>query len=94
MRHEDREVNFDWEHRSADSIQWAAFYSDCEHEIKMVNHGKRITLTYNLYAVTELLDKANRLSAIINPKSFPMYQDLKCLLQMPAFMKTGKTQYG
>ncbi|KAJ5381350.1 Oxoglutarate/iron-dependent dioxygenase [Penicillium cataractarum] len=89
VRHGGREVKFGWEHQSADTIQWAAFYSDCEHEITMVNQGERITLTYNLYAVTELLDKADRVSAIIDPKSFPLYRDFKNLLEMPGFMKTG-----
>ncbi|OKO99838.1 hypothetical protein PENSUB_8055 [Penicillium subrubescens] len=89
VRHEGREVDFDWEHQSADTIQWAAFYSDCDHEIKTITDGDRITLTYNLYAVTELLDRANQISAIIDPKSFPLYGFLKDLLMMPGFMKTG-----
>ncbi|KAJ5579842.1 uncharacterized protein N7459_005827 [Penicillium hispanicum] len=37
VRHNDREMNLQWEHRSADTIQWAAFYSDCEHEIKTIS---------------------------------------------------------
>ncbi|CEJ60473.1 hypothetical protein PMG11_09046 [Penicillium brasilianum] len=89
VRHEGREVNFYWEQRSADTIQWAAFYSDCEHEIKTVNQGARITLTYNLYAVSELLEKSNRISVIIDPKSLPLYEDFKNLLETPAFMRTG-----
>ncbi|KAL6043448.1 Fe2OG dioxygenase domain-containing protein [Balamuthia mandrillaris] len=31
-------------------VKWAAFYSDCEHEILPVTEGHRITLTYNLYS--------------------------------------------
>lgn len=92
VRHEGREIDFDWEHDSADTIQWAAFYSDCEHEIKTITDGDRITLTYNLYAVAELLDKANRISAIIDPKSFPLYGFFKDILMMPGFMKKGTTQ--
>ncbi|KAJ5632157.1 hypothetical protein N7490_008496 [Penicillium lividum] len=49
VRHGGKEMDFDWERRSANTIQWAAFYSDCEHEIKTVSHGDRITLTYNLF---------------------------------------------
>jgi hypothetical protein len=30
-------------------LAWAAMYSDCEHEIKPVTTGHRVTLTYNLY---------------------------------------------
>ncbi|KAJ1556329.1 hypothetical protein HK405_001633 [Cladochytrium tenue] len=31
-------------------VFWAAFFSDCEHEIRPVKDGFRITLVYNLYA--------------------------------------------
>lgn len=31
------------------AIGWAAFYSDCTHEVRPVRSGNRITLTYNLY---------------------------------------------
>jgi hypothetical protein len=31
------------------SIQWMAFFSDCDHEVYEVTSGTRITLTYNLY---------------------------------------------
>lgn len=31
------------------AIAWAAMYSDCEHEIKPVTTGHRVTLTYNLF---------------------------------------------
>jgi hypothetical protein len=34
-----------------ESLQWAAFYSDSEHEVLPVTDGYRITLTYNLRAV-------------------------------------------
>jgi hypothetical protein len=35
--------------RSHGGLAWAAMYSDCEHEIKPVATGHRVTLTYNLY---------------------------------------------
>ncbi len=34
-----------------ESIQWVAFYSDCDHEVEKVTSGTRITLTFNLYRV-------------------------------------------
>ncbi|KAK4695497.1 hypothetical protein P7C71_g2267, partial [Lecanoromycetidae sp. Uapishka_2] len=40
---------YDWSNEDADVISWAAFYSDCEHEVQEVESGHRITLTYNLY---------------------------------------------
>lgn len=30
-------------------MDWAFFYSDCEHEVEEVTDGTRITVTYNLY---------------------------------------------
>ncbi|KAJ5248401.1 hypothetical protein N7524_012361 [Penicillium chrysogenum] len=52
VQHEGKRVEFDWSHQSASAIQWAAFYSDCEHEIKTITEGERITLTYNLYSMS------------------------------------------
>jgi hypothetical protein len=49
VRHGGREVVFDWASRRLDTIQWAAFFSDCEHEILQVTEGHRVTLTYNLF---------------------------------------------
>ncbi|KAI1062968.1 hypothetical protein LB507_005760 [Fusarium sp. FIESC RH6] len=49
VRHGGREVLCDWASRSPDTIQWAAFFSDCEHEVCQVTEGHRVTLTYNLF---------------------------------------------
>ena len=46
---------FDWGALSTSNpmeVQWAAFYSDCPHEIFPVTSGNRITMTYNLMAVS------------------------------------------
>lgn len=49
VRHDERTEAFDWAKKSGESsIQWAAFYSDCEHEVFEVKSGHRVTLTYNL----------------------------------------------
>ncbi|KAJ5934542.1 hypothetical protein N7466_004089 [Penicillium verhagenii] len=40
---------YSWGPLSTSHIQWAAFYSDDEHEVSEVTKGHRITLTYNLY---------------------------------------------
>lgn len=37
---------------AAAKIQWAAFYSNCEHEVFEVRSGHRLTLTYNLFQTT------------------------------------------
>ncbi|KAF2840820.1 hypothetical protein M501DRAFT_1010024 [Patellaria atrata CBS 101060] len=52
IRHESRTMTFDWSDKGekpVNAIQWAAFYSDCEHEVMEVKSGHRVTLTYNLY---------------------------------------------
>ncbi|KAF4548884.1 Hypothetical protein D9617_24g015970 [Elsinoe fawcettii] len=49
VRHKGQETTFDWAENSGNAIQWAAFYSDCEHEVEEVTSGHRVTLTYNLY---------------------------------------------
>ncbi|KAH7182606.1 uncharacterized protein B0J16DRAFT_321377 [Fusarium flagelliforme] len=49
VRHGGREIVFDWASRHPDTIQWAAFFSDCEHEVLQVEEGHRVTLTYNLF---------------------------------------------
>ena len=55
VRHKGQETIFDWsmlaDPGKTPHIEWAAFYSDCEHEVMEVSSGQRLTLTYNLYAV-------------------------------------------
>ncbi|KAE8137959.1 hypothetical protein BDV38DRAFT_245960 [Aspergillus pseudotamarii] len=86
VRHQGREVNFDWAAGSETTIQWAAFYSDCEHEIKTITEGDRITLTYNLY-VSNRADSV--LQSIMDPKSLPLYGWVKDLLMKPGFLDDG-----
>ena len=84
-RHQGREVRFDWS-SSSTTAQWAAFYSDVEHEVLPVTSGHRFTLTYNLYHT----------SPSCHPVSFdiavnPLYKELLAALQMPHFMREGGT---
>ncbi|KAJ5926048.1 hypothetical protein N7516_007821 [Penicillium verrucosum] len=88
VQHEGKQVAFDWSHQSASAIQWAAFYSDCEHQIETVTEGERITLTYNLY-VTEPVGGSIPPSLIIDPKSLPVHSFMKELVMEPAIMKEG-----
>ncbi|KAB8251585.1 hypothetical protein BDV35DRAFT_388152 [Aspergillus flavus] len=60
--------------------------SDCEHEIKTVTEGDRITLTYNLY-VSDGSDSV--LHSIMDPKSLPLYGWVKDLLMKPGFLDDG-----
>lgn len=82
-------MEFDWGDRSNSEIQWAAFYSDCEHEIKTVIEGERITLTYNLY-VTEPVGLGNNpYNGIIQPHFFPLYASLRRFAAMEKFKEGG-----
>ena len=86
VRHNGREVKFDWsgEH---DTAQWAAFYSDCEHEVLPVTSGYRVTLTYNLY----FNDSTFQIYSSHNwdRSSLPLYQEFSSALQSRNFMTSG-----
>lgn len=85
LRHEGREVVFDWSgEKGREAIQWAAFYSDCEHEVLEVTEGHRLTLTYNLYATC----RAN--AAYVDPKDLGVHKLLTKLIKEPAFCKNGR----
>ena len=43
VKHFGQTVNFDWASLKPNSIQWAAFYGDCEHEVLEVTSGHRVT---------------------------------------------------
>ncbi|XP_038068086.1 uncharacterized protein LOC119737665 isoform X2 [Patiria miniata] len=51
VKHKGVKEEFLFANLSADQgkIQWAAFYSDCVHEILPVKSGHRITVTYNIF---------------------------------------------
>lgn len=85
-RHLGHEVVFDWSHSfqgpdRSQNIQWAAFFSDVEHEILPVTSGHRITLTFNLYYAKE------RPSAL--PIISPFHHYLQEALKNPHFMPEG-----
>ncbi|KAF7596013.1 hypothetical protein BBP40_003793 [Aspergillus hancockii] len=86
VRHQGKEVNFDWAPMSACAIQWAAFYSNCEHEIQTITQGDRITLTYNLY-VTD--PEPRVMPSIVDPTTLPLYDWMKGHLLKPGFMDEG-----
>lgn len=92
VRHQDRTVAFDWGTGDSDlekpSIKWAAFYSDCEHEVLEVTEGHRLTLTYNLYVV-----RGNGFlggySPALDPATFPLYKTISSLVQDASLWKDG-----
>lgn len=89
VRHGGQEVQFDWS-KGLDCIQWAAFFSDCEHEVLTVSEGHRVTLTYNLYW-TEYGPSlmATELGAL-DQSSLQFYVALKKLISCSSFLPTGE----
>ncbi|KUJ13011.1 uncharacterized protein LY89DRAFT_592152, partial [Mollisia scopiformis] len=83
---------FDWSQQDEDSntIQWTAFYSDCEYEIGPVKSGHCITLTYNLY-LSERVGGLLQRNPSIDPTLFPLHGKLTELLEQPGFLYEGGT---
>eukprot|EP00877_Chromochloris_zofingiensis_P008575 jgi/Chrzof1/3971/Cz13g15150.t1 len=72
---------------SQTKVHWAAFYSDCEHEILPVESGYRITLTYNLYS--SMLEQCLPLKHSLTPSSSPLYSALASAVCDPEVLETG-----
>ncbi|KAI8931577.1 hypothetical protein NX059_011231 [Plenodomus lindquistii] len=87
VRHRGQSMLFDWTGNSRD-IQWAAFYSDCEHEVLEVTSGHRVTLTYNLYARCGLGEVGYTVSDRL-VRQLPLYTEIKAALSNPLFMTEG-----
>ncbi|CAG8460674.1 2489_t:CDS:1 [Acaulospora colombiana] len=87
VRHKEKNWEFNWETASnqSEQVQWAAFYSDCEHEILPVTKGYRVTLTYNLYS-----EKTKAVGNVsVDLKALPFYHSLKLALQSSNFLSGG-----
>lgn len=91
VRHHGKTTTFDWSTSDQDnpSIQWAAFYSDCEHEVLRVKSGNRITLTYNLYAVFGNGHIVGHCKSL-DPVQSPLYEHMRVILDNENFMPKGK----
>jgi hypothetical protein len=87
LRHNNCSIEFDWSSSAPKNIQWAAFYSDCEHEVMPLVSGHRVTLTYNLYYQATQPQPSQSLPLLMH--SCPVYHDLQAALQAPGFMKHG-----
>lgn len=86
MKHRGRTVDFTWAQADLNSIHWAAFYGDCEHEVLEVTDGYRITLTYNLYYSSISLFA----SLVADPRHFSLYHIAGDALREADFMPSGK----
>ncbi|RAL14764.1 2OG-Fe(II) oxygenase [Aspergillus homomorphus CBS 101889] len=89
VRHGGQQTAFDWSGSSRSAIQWAAFYSDCEHEIEKVTEGHRLTLTYNLYITETPGADPDTASPVLQPQAFPLYKAMQEILSNPRFMVQG-----
>jgi len=88
VRHAGETFDFDWAGDSAQTIQWAAFYSDCEHEVHEVTEGHRITLTYNLFLTTRTdLQAGTPLS--FSAVHLPFAKLMKTVIADPRFLFEG-----
>ncbi|KAM3551049.1 hypothetical protein MY1884_002113 [Beauveria asiatica] len=92
VRHKGEETTFDWSmpanHDKTAQIEWAAFYSDCEHEVMEVLGGNRLTLTYNLFAVPG----AGRLTGqylTLDPTHLPLYRAVKKMISLEPLSGKG-----
>jgi len=48
IRHAGREVTVDLSGAEVSEVSFAAFYADCEHEVRPITQGNRVCLVYNL----------------------------------------------
>ena len=84
VRHHKEEINYDWSSTAAsDTLHWAAFFSDVEHEVLPVSEGYRVTLTYNLSYLSKASDST------FDVKTYGFYKLLQAALSNPVFMRDG-----
>jgi hypothetical protein len=92
VRHALHSHTFDWGPNIYGNIepavQWAAFYSDCEHEVLEVTEGYRITLTYNLYHAPGVGDLAGN-STALDTTSVPLFHYVQEVLKRDDFIPQG-----
>jgi len=88
LSHKGNDQTFSWGAAEPAAIKWAAFYSDCEHEVLEVKSGHRVTLTYNLF-VSEQIGGVLQAFPTVDPTSFPLFDKSKRMLGEPCFMPEG-----
>jgi predicted 2-oxoglutarate/Fe(II)-dependent dioxygenase YbiX len=65
VRHGTREVSVNLSSPDVSELRFAAFYADCEHEVKPITDGSRVCLTYNLSLAEK--GKKKHLAALTAP---------------------------
>ncbi|KAK8013786.1 2og-fe oxygenase family protein [Apiospora marii] len=90
---EQESVAYNWDQGNAGDLQWAAFYSDCKHEVHEVTDGRRITITYNLYyerrVSADPLSGLDSKPAPVDVTKLAPYATMGALLRNPEWMKDG-----
>jgi hypothetical protein len=81
-------MSCDWSGEHPESIEWAAFFSGCGHEVADLMSGNRVTLTYNMYAIRAAMPSPMRSVEI---ESFPLYWEIKAALKNKDFLVNGGT---
>ena len=90
VRHGGKETIFDWSSKSPGSLQWAAFFSDCGHEVLEVTQGHRVTLTYNLFWCDGGPSHMATKPSALDPNSLHFYTALEKLYRCPSFLQKGE----
>ncbi len=88
-RHHDHKVTFDWSsppESPKQTLSWAAFFSDVEHEVIPVSEGHRITLTFNLY---QDLGVSAGSPVACDVSNSPLYGELRQALANATFLSDG-----
>jgi len=83
LRHAGRETVIDLSHLEVSELGFAAFYADCEHEVRPITQGNRVCLIYNLI---------QQPSAISDPLKIPEYGNEICAAA--ALLNTHLSQPG
>ena len=63
VRHAGREVSVDMSGAEVSEVSFAAFYADCEHEVRPITEGNRVCLVFNLLQQRDAKGKSESLLA-------------------------------
>lgn len=64
---------------------------DIEHEVFPVTSGHRVTITYQLYITGHIGGVAHQRFPAAGPTLYPLYHGLRDILELPGFIKIGKS---
>lgn len=78
IRHGGREVTVDLSGAEVSEVMFAAFYADCEHEVRPIRDGHRVCLVYNLIQQTA---PSSRAQPLVAPAYEPQITQAAALLE-------------